>query len=257
MDDDDLSDILTGIAHNLQLQRLAIDFNKCHQKIVRALSSFLEQQGCSLVEIDVSHQEGGLGSKFVSSLLSSLHKKPRLKELKMSNNRLRDEHLSLISETLRGNSALINVDLRFNCFTCNGIKQIVAATLPLYRTLRRLQLRTGSSVLRKDLLDTLVLGMQNNWNLLYMDLFEWDRRLQHCFELNRSNRLILRDCDFSHVCGLCFWSGLYRSRSISPSCISARKSFKQMSKDDKLAYYSTFFEIHRRFCGNNEGGIFG
>jgi len=194
--DDEVSDILKSIANSPQLQRLSIDGNRCREKSMEVLSSLLRQPDTSLLDLDVSHQEGGLDSRCFSTLLSSLKNNTTLKALRMRNNFLLDDHLKSISRMLCRNNTIVDLDLRFNSFTSEGISESVAADLLHYEGLRRIQLRTGSGVLRKDLLDNLVRGMENNWKLLCLDLFEWDKRLLHFLDLNRSNRLVFQEDDF-------------------------------------------------------------
>ncbi len=196
MEDEHVSSILMAISRNNKLEGILVNGNKCYDKTLQTISSFLEQENCSLRSIDISRQQDGVKKESLFQLLLLLKYNSTVQQLHTTHNKLDDETLREISDLLVHNCVLVDLDLGWNAFTCHGLTHILASNLAAYQGLQCLQIDTESIVLQGELLNALQQGIQDNWSLNCLDVFISDSWLQYYLNLNLSKRRILRDDAF-------------------------------------------------------------
>jgi hypothetical protein len=197
--DSGVSSIVMALLNNRSLQRLSLYGNSIRSEGLAAISKLLHSHQSTLVELDISgdpHSGGLQGGLELASLLSSLRENTRLRKLVMKDCHLQDDDLTKFVEMLCSNDTLEDVDLRCNQFSPAGIKTIFAASLLHMKGLKRMKLRQGRDILHEDVRDALIEGLQGNWTLESLDMFEWESNIEYYTDLNRARRSILRDSIF-------------------------------------------------------------
>jgi len=86
---------------------------------------------------------------------------------------------------------LESLDIRYNKFTSRGIQSVVANHLRLsLHSLKTISLRQGiRCVVNPKIRDAIIQGLQHNRVILEsIDIFDWDRSVQHFLDINRAGR---------------------------------------------------------------------
>ena len=126
-------------------------------------------------------------------IMNLLNKTVRLKRLVLKNCNLRDSNLFQIMNILCRNHSktLESLDIRYNMFTSISIRSVLAIHLrSSLHSLKSLSLRQGiRCVVNPKVRDAILQGLQHNQVILEsIDIFDYDRYIQHFLDINRSGR---------------------------------------------------------------------
>ena len=126
-------------------------------------------------------------------IMNLLNKTVRLKRLVLKNCNLRDSNLFQIMNILCRNHSktLESLDIRYNMFTSISIRSVLAIHLrSSLHSLKSISLRQGiRCVVNPKVRDAILQGLQHNQVILEsIDIFDYDRYIQHFLDINRSGR---------------------------------------------------------------------
>jgi len=170
--------------------------------------------------IDIKQQIG------ISSLiLYFLTKIICLKKLVLQDCNLQDLHLYQIMNCLcKSHANVESLDLRFNKFTSKGIRSILLIHLrSSLHSLRNISLRQGiRCVVDPQIRDAILHCLQYNQVILEsIDIFCWDRSIQHFLDINRAGRrCALCNDDFPRS----LWPLLLERATLQVPILSVRQS---------------------------------
>jgi hypothetical protein len=136
-------------------------------------------------------------NRTVADLIVDLLEKTKPRRLILRDCNLHISGLFDIMEVLRRKHAntLECLDLRYNGFKPRVLQWILAMHLPSFQSLREVYLRQGiQCMVHQNVRDALLDVLENNQNhvLEKIDLFDWDRSIEHMLDVNRAGRRVLQ-----------------------------------------------------------------
>ena len=136
------------------------------------------------------------GSTPVASMILSLLEQTKPKRLVLRDCNLSVSDLFNIMNVLcrKHYESLECLDLRHNRFPARAIQWILAIHLGSLRNLKEIYLRQGiRCIVHQNVRNAILDGLDNNTNLCLetIDLFEWDRSIEHLLDINRAGRKVL------------------------------------------------------------------
>jgi hypothetical protein len=133
----------------------------------------------------------------LSSSVITLLQNTRPKRLTIRDCNLQVSDLFAIMKVLRQKhfNTLEHLDLRFNGFAPRVLQWILSLHLGSLQSLKRIYLRQGiRCVVHQNVRNAIMEGLDKNRHhtLYHIDLFNWDRSIEHILDLNRAGRRVFQ-----------------------------------------------------------------
>ncbi|KAG7367937.1 hypothetical protein IV203_030680 [Nitzschia inconspicua] len=133
----------------------------------------------------------------ISSYIVALLKQTKPKRLILRDCDLQMSDLLNIMDVLRRNHSetLEHLDLRYNGFAPRVLQWLISIHLGSFRSLQEVYLRQGiRCIIQKSVRDAIVTGLENtrHHTLRCIDLFHWDRSVEHLLDINCVGRRVFQ-----------------------------------------------------------------